>query len=299
MRKLLAVTSVCLGVAPGAILTNNATVSGSFDTNAGNNNTAASTTAKTQPTISTTASSAVGYTAVDPPLITDTATLAGGTAPTGNLTFRAFGPGDATCAGPVAFTNVKAVAGNGAYVSDQFNAVAEGVYRWTVVYGGDALNFGVTSPCNAPNETSTVVSICAAPPPPGTLPGNNIVIASPGLTTFGTAGNDVIYGTAGVDRIAGLGGDDIIFGGAGADQISGGDGRDTVCGGDGADQLASSPGDDLLVGGDGDDDITGGPGNDRLIGGAGTDRLSGSDGTDTCTPGTNPASQTVGCEVLL
>lgn len=298
-RNFTITTSVSLGVAAGAILTNNATVSGSFDANTANNSTAASTTAKTQPTISTNASSAIGYTAVSPPLISDTATLGGGTAPTGTLTFRAFSPGDATCAGAAAFTNVKAVAGNGAYVSDQFNAVAEGVYRWTVVYSGDGLNLGVTSPCNAPNETSTVVSICAAPPAPGTLPGNNIVIASPGLTTFGTAGNDVIYGTSGDDRIAGLGGDDIIFGGAGADQISGGDGRDTVCGGDGPDQLASSPGDDLLVGGAGDDDITGGPGNDRLIGGAGTDRLSGSDGTDTCTPGTGPGSQTLGCEVLV
>jgi uncharacterized repeat protein (TIGR01451 family) len=298
-RNFTITTSVSPGATPGGVLVNNARVSGSFDSVPGNNTTTASTTAKTQPTISTVATSAIGFTAANPPLITDTATLGNGTAPTGTLTFRAFIPGNLTCAGAAAFTSVKAVAGNGNYVSDPFLAAAEGVYRWTVVYSGDGANLPVTSPCNAPNETSTVTSICSAPPAPGTLPGNNIVIAAPGLTTFGTAGNDVIYGTAGADRIAGLGGDDIIFSGDGLDHISAGDGKDTLCGGDGPDQLSGGPGDDLLVGGPGNDDLAGGTGNDRLIGGTGIDRLTGSEDTDTCTPGTDPASQTLFCEVIV
>jgi uncharacterized repeat protein (TIGR01451 family) len=298
-RNFTVTTSVSPGVVAGSVLVNNASVSGSFDANLANNNTSASTTAKAQPTIATVATSATGFTAQNLPAISDTATLSGGSAPTGTLTFRAFGPANPTCAGAASFTSVKNVAGNGAYASDPFSQVTEGTYRWTVVYSGDAKNLGVTSPCNAPNETSTVTSICSAPPAPGTLPGNTIVIASPGLMTSGTEGVDVIYGTAGNDRIAALGGDDIVFAGGGADQIAGGDGGDTVCGGEGDDWVISSPGDDLIVGGGGNDDLAGGPGNDRLIGGTGVDRLAGSDGTDTCTAGTDPASQTAGCEVLI
>lgn len=296
-RSFTITTAVSPGVVPASLLVNNASVSGTFDTALANNTTSASTTAKAQPTISTTATSAV-YSAVNPIVISDTATLANGAAPTGTITFRAFAPGNAACAGAAAYTKAKNVTGNGVYTSDAFSPVPEGSYRWTVVYSGDTNNLGVTSPCNALNETSTVVSICAAPPPPGTLPGNNIVVAQPGQITIGTAGNDVIYGTAGDDRIGGLGGDDVIFGGGGHDQLSGGDGRDTVCGGDGPDELAASPGDDLLVGGAGNDDLSGGLGNDRLIGGTGVDRLAGSEGTDTCTPGTDPASQAV-CEMVI
>ena len=51
----------------------------------------------------------------------------------------------------------------------------------------------------------------------------DIVIAAPGITTNGTAGNDVIYGTNGADIINGLGGDDVICGRGGADIIDGGD----------------------------------------------------------------------------
>ena len=297
-RSFTITTTVAAGQAPGSVLTNNATVTGTFDVNTANNATSAQTTAKTQPTIATVATSVV-YDAVNPPNIRDTATISNGTNPTGTVTFRAHGPNDPLCANPAAFVNVKNVAGNGSYQSDFFNAVAEGTYRWVVVYSGDALNLGVTSPCNALNETSTVTSICTAPPAPGTLPGNNIVITQAGVVTMGTAGDDVVYGTAGDDRIAGLGGNDIVFPGGGRDQLAGGDGKDTLCGADGPDELSGGDGDDLLVGGTGNDDLSAGPGADRLIGGTGFDRLSGGDGADTCTPGTDPTSQLAGCETVI
>jgi hypothetical protein len=132
-------------------------------------------------------------------------------------------------------------------------------------------------------------AVCAAPPPPP--PG--AILAKPGVTTFGTSGNDVIYGTGGPDRIAGLGGNDPIFGAAGDDQLTGGHGDDILCGGDGNDQLAGDAGNDTLSGDGGNDDLAGNVGNDRLFGGTGVDRLSGGDGSDTCTPGGEPGDAAV------
>ena len=141
--------------------------------------------------------------------------------------------------------------------------------------------------------------VCASPPAPGTLPGNNIVIASAGQVTIGTAGADIIYGTSGDDRIAGMGGDDIIFAGGGNDWVTGGDGKDTLCGDDGNDRLTGDAGNDLVVGGTGNDDLAGVTGDDRIIGGTGLVHIDGGDGTDTCTPGTGVGSATVRCETIV
>jgi hypothetical protein len=249
------------------------------------------------PTVTTQATDGI-FTATTGAGVNDNATLAGGFSPTGTITFQAFGPNNATCAGAPAFTSSPAVNGNGVYNSGNFSPVAEGAYRWVVTYNGNTNNLPATSPCNAVNELSTVVTVCAAPPPPGTLPGNNIVIAAAGLVTIGTAGNDVIYGTAGDDRIFGGGGDDIVFAGGGNDQVTGNAGRDSLCGGDGNDRLTGDADDDLVVGA-GNDDLTGLVGTDRLIGGTGIDRLDGGDGSDTCTPGADAASATVKCEAIV
>ena len=251
-----------------------------------------------QPAISTSATSGT-FTATTGGSVTDTATLSAGFAPTGTITFQAFGPNSPVCGTPAVFTSTKPVNGNGAYTSDPLTAAGEGQYRWVVTYSGNTNNLPVTSPCNAPNETSTVQSICSAIPPPGTLPGNNIVIASPGQLTVGTPGNDVIYGTSGDDQISGGGGDDVIFAGGGNDWVSGGDGNDTLCGGDGNDRLIGDAGDDLIVGGTGNDDLAGVGGNDRIIGGTGTVRIDGGDGTDVCTPGTGVGSATARCESIV
>jgi outer membrane protein assembly factor BamB len=232
------------------------------------------TITRAQPTLTTQASSGAPVTATAlTASISDTATLSSGVSPTGTLTFRLYGPDNVDCAGTPVFAGTKMVAGNGAYTSNPFPTDVLGSYRWLVDYAGDAKNLPATSPCNAPNEVSEVASVCAAPPPPGTLPGNTIVITASGVVTVGTPGNDVIYGTAGADQITGGGGDDVIFGMGGNDNILGADGRDTVCGGDGNDRLAGGPGDDLLSGDAGDDDLAGGDGNDRLVGGPGVNRL--------------------------
>ncbi|MCA1683777.1 MAG: hypothetical protein LC708_01415, partial [Actinobacteria bacterium] len=91
----------------------------------------------------------------------DTATL-GGTSPTGTITFTLFGPDDATCSGPPAFTSPAVpVTGNGSYESGDFTPTAAGTYRWVAAYSGDALNTARTMACNEPNET---VVVTAAPP---------------------------------------------------------------------------------------------------------------------------------------
>jgi Ca2+-binding RTX toxin-like protein len=72
---------------------------------------------------------------------------------------------------------------------------------------------------------------------------------------FGTRGDDILIGEAGVnDAIAGRRGDDQLFGLSGDDVLDGG------------------LDDDLLDGGSGNDLLVGGPGNDTLIGSAGADR---------------------------
>jgi Ca2+-binding RTX toxin-like protein len=65
--------------------------------------------------------------------------------------------------------------------------------------------------------------------------------------TYGTAGNDIIWGGAGAD---------ILRGGLGNDQLKGGGGRDTLSGG---------AGNDRLWGGLASDTLTGGKGVDRFI----------------------------------
>ena len=110
--------------------------------------------------------------------ITDTATLADGSNPTGTITFTLFGPNNPTCTGGPVFTDPVAVAGNGQYTSGPFAAAAPGTYHWVAVYSGDANNLPVTSPCGASNEVSTVLGpadlsvakTCpAGPVPPGTV----------------------------------------------------------------------------------------------------------------------------------
>jgi hypothetical protein len=111
---------------------------------------AVSTVDKASPTLDGDAGSA----GVGTP-ITDTATLAGGFAPGGQLVFRAYGPGDPTCSTAPAYEATVAVSGNGAYSPPGF-APSAGVYRWVVEYTGDGNNDPVSLPCGSANQSSTV-----------------------------------------------------------------------------------------------------------------------------------------------
>jgi Ca2+-binding RTX toxin-like protein len=99
------------------------------------------------------------------------------------------------------------------------------------------------------------------------------------------AGDDVIYASAGNDRIQGdgnnrrarrnVGGNDILYGGDGGDRISAKAGNDELWGGEGDDHLWGNADDDLLNGGLGQDKLWGGMGEDTFVlaAGEGTDKI--------------------------
>ncbi|MDH4560367.1 peroxidase family protein, partial [Pseudomonas sp. BN411] len=68
-----------------------------------------------------------------------------------------------------------------------------------------------------------------------------------GTLIVGTAGDDVLNGTAGIDEIQGLAGNDTLNGLAGADVLIGGDGDDTLNGGLGVDTLIGGTGNDIYL----------------------------------------------------
>jgi hypothetical protein len=110
----------------------------------------ASAVAKASPTLAGLATSAeVGQT------ITDSATLSGGFAAGGQLLFRAYGPGDQSCAGAAKYEEAVAVSGDDTYSPAGFSPPA-GLYRWTVEYEGDANNEPAGLACGAENQASAV-----------------------------------------------------------------------------------------------------------------------------------------------
>src|SRR4051794_15593884 len=95
--------------------------------------------------------------------ISDVATLTGGTAPTGTVTFELFGPDDASCALAPAFSStLPGAAAEGA--SGDFTPTVPGAYRWTASYSGDAANDAVSEGCNGANESSTIQEPTGSPP---------------------------------------------------------------------------------------------------------------------------------------
>ena len=101
----------------------------------------------------------------------------------------------------------------------------------------------------------------------------SVTIRGQSETYTGTAGDDVLTGTADPETIDGLDGDDALFGQGGDDTLNGGAGFDYLDGGDGADTLDGGEGRDALYGGTGDDRLDGGQGLDILAGGMGDDVL--------------------------
>jgi hypothetical protein len=136
--------------------------------------------AKATPSLSGSATSTV----VVGGTITDSATLSGGFSPGGEIVFRAYGPGDGTCANAPAYEEAVTIDDNGTYSPAGF-APGPGLYRWTVEYAGDEDNETAGLSCGASEQTSTVTK------------------ASPGLT--GNASNGVV-GTAIHDEVTVTGG---------------------------------------------------------------------------------------------
>jgi hypothetical protein len=81
-------------------------------------------------------------------LISDSATLTGGFAPTGNVTFTLYGPGDNTCSNALWSTTVPVGAGGVSHSGD-VEVGAAGTYNWVAVYSGDLANLPVSSECGS------------------------------------------------------------------------------------------------------------------------------------------------------
>lgn len=110
----------------------------------------------TSATVSATAGSA----------ISDSATLTGGSSPTGAVTFQAFGPNNASCTGSAAYTSVSVtVTGDGTVnASPTFTPAAAGTYQWVATYSGDANNASVIHACGSAHESSMVMMAALANP---------------------------------------------------------------------------------------------------------------------------------------
>ena len=113
--------------------------------------------------------------------VSDTATLSGGNAPTGSITFKLYGPDDAACGGAAVFSSTVPVNGNGDYNSGNFTRTAVGTYRWIASYSGDIDNDAVSGACNDPNE-SVVVTAAATPTPTPTPTATPTATLSPTAT---------------------------------------------------------------------------------------------------------------------
>ncbi len=90
--------------------------------------------------------------------IHDEATLAGGTNPTGTITFSLYGPNDAACSRAPIFSASVSVTGNGVYVAPSFTPLTAGTYRWIAAYAGDANNGAITGACNDAGQTSVAIA---------------------------------------------------------------------------------------------------------------------------------------------
>lgn len=184
-----------------------------------------------------------------PGVLINTATVSGRAAPPdnqGKVTFKLYGPDNATCTGPAFSTSVANLANNSganppSVASDPVVPTAPGTYRWVATYTG--ANDTVSTACGDPTET-TAVSAVPTTPVPGPGPGPNPdPDPDPGYECFGleatmvgTDGNNTIHGTSGRDVIVARGGDDIIYGDGGDDVICAGNGDDHLRGGSGDDE---------------------------------------------------------------
>jgi hypothetical protein len=101
--------------------------------------------AKNSPTLPTTPSAGgpIGT------ILNDTATVTGGSNPTGLVTFNLYGPGDTTCTGTVLYTQDVTLSGGSATTSPGYTTTAAGTYNWTAHYGGDSNNNAADSTCGA------------------------------------------------------------------------------------------------------------------------------------------------------
>ncbi|MCL2395940.1 MAG: Ig-like domain repeat protein [Acidimicrobiaceae bacterium] len=113
------------------------------------------TITKASPTIATTPNPA-GPVVVGTAL-SDSATVSGGSSPTGEVTFELFGPDNTTCSltPPPLFEETVPLAGGTAHLpAGAFSTVTAGTHNWVAIYNGDESNNVAVTPCH--DESVTV-----------------------------------------------------------------------------------------------------------------------------------------------
>ena len=122
-------------------------------------NTVTVSVVKASPSLSTQASAGIALGAT----VKDTATLAGGTSPTGTITFKLYGPADGTCTGTPVSTSATTVSGNATYNSASYTPTQLGTYHWIASYSGDASNNSTAGTCGTSGESVTVIAASPTP----------------------------------------------------------------------------------------------------------------------------------------
>jgi hypothetical protein len=85
--------------------------------------------------------------------IQDSASLLGGSSPTGTISFQLYAAGDTACSQPLLSQALSVnVTGDGLYSSSSLSWGTPGVYQWVASYSGDAHNAPVEGACDEPGE---------------------------------------------------------------------------------------------------------------------------------------------------
>jgi hypothetical protein len=94
--------------------------------------------------------------------LNDSATITGGSSPTGTVTFNLYGPGDTTCTSTVLFTQTVGVSGGSASTTGGYTTTTAGTFNWTAHYSGDNGNLPADSGCGSEAVTIAKSSPTAA-----------------------------------------------------------------------------------------------------------------------------------------
>lgn len=88
--------------------------------------------------------------------------VSGGYVPEGTITFRLFGPDDASCSAEPAFTAEVPLTGNGTAASPDFTPASVGDYVWLADYSGDGNNDAVRTGCADGQKIAVAPATCPA-----------------------------------------------------------------------------------------------------------------------------------------
>lgn len=122
-------------------------------------------------------------------VISDTATVSGGSGPTGTVTFNLYGVNDTACALPPVFTDIASLSGSKA-ASKPYTTAAAGTFSWIASYSGDTNNLAASGTCSQEQVTVTkatmsIVTTASSGGAPGTAVSDSATLSG-GFNPTGT-----------------------------------------------------------------------------------------------------------------